>query len=181
MERRKFVLGLGSLAAGGAAAMGTGAVNFMYAPRNIGVAVADDDRAFVKLEPTSPYASLTNSGDRQLSLNFDEDAAPTGEGLNPNADSRFDEVFRVKNQSGQAFTLNIYPRQGDTSGGVNGDEAEALSVSLSEANASSYSSGGINLGTGEAADVRLTFLLRENPKSELPDYLAIYADESGSN
>jgi hypothetical protein len=43
MKRRKFVVGLGSLAAGGAAATGTGAFSQMGAGRSLSVKVSNDD------------------------------------------------------------------------------------------------------------------------------------------
>jgi hypothetical protein len=49
MQRRKFLAGLGSLAAGSVAAMGTGAFTSVSAERNVSVRVADDRQSFLKL------------------------------------------------------------------------------------------------------------------------------------
>ena len=49
MQRRKFVVGLGSLAAGGAAAMGTGAFSGEVSERNTIISSAGDDIARTKL------------------------------------------------------------------------------------------------------------------------------------
>ncbi|HKL28377.1 MAG TPA: hypothetical protein VJ898_03820, partial [Natrialbaceae archaeon] len=53
MDRRKFLVGMGSLAAGGAAVMGTGAFNSTDIRREVSVNVADDNQAYVSFDPTS--------------------------------------------------------------------------------------------------------------------------------
>ena len=49
MERRKFVVGLGALASGSAAAMGTGAFSSAQAERSVSVTVADDRSGYIEL------------------------------------------------------------------------------------------------------------------------------------
>jgi len=50
MERRKFVVGLGALAAGSSAAVGTGAFTAMNAPREAQIDVVDDTQGLIGLE-----------------------------------------------------------------------------------------------------------------------------------
>lgn len=59
MDRRKFMLGLGSLAAGGAAAMGTGAFTSTQADRGLTITTAADNNALLTLrrQPNSDNAS----------------------------------------------------------------------------------------------------------------------------
>ena len=109
MERRKFVIGLGSLAAGGAAAMGSGAFTSVEAERKIAMGVADDSDALLELEPTEEpngdYATTTSgqAGDI-LELNFDE---VDGEGFNSDAETWICNIFTVANQGTQPVEVGF--------------------------------------------------------------------------
>ena len=93
MERRKFLVGLGSLAAGGAAAIGTGAVDRTTASRSVDVNVRGDGGAETKILATSQYATYNGDGALQLDL----------PALNPNADHEFYDLFTVRNTSSQSL------------------------------------------------------------------------------
>ena len=98
---------MGSLAAGGAAAMGTGAFTSVEANRTVSVEVADDSSAFLQLDPTlkssenDVFASYTNG---QLKLDFDETEAG-GEGVNNEAVTKFDQVFKLQNHGTQPVNI----------------------------------------------------------------------------
>ncbi|WP_424013429.1 hypothetical protein ACOZ35_09800 [Halorubrum xinjiangense] len=92
MERRKFVIGLGSLAAGGAAAMGTGAFSAAQIDgREANIEVSSDENALIQLVPGDEVEGVTDStvDDRvgyeggQLYISFDSDEG--GNGINPNS------------------------------------------------------------------------------------------------
>jgi hypothetical protein len=70
MDRRKFLAGLGSLAAGGAAAMGTGAFASQEAVRGSKVKLKSDRNAAIKLIPTGDYAKIGGTNGRTLRLKF---------------------------------------------------------------------------------------------------------------
>ena len=53
MKRRKFILGVGATAASGAAALGSGAFTTVRADRNVSVAVAGDNSAFLRMTPVT--------------------------------------------------------------------------------------------------------------------------------
>ena len=103
MERRKFVVGLGSLAAGGAAAMGTGAFASVEATRSVNVKVAGDEKAYLGLIEKSPYAQ--NNG-KQLALNFDDNGYE-GKGVNADAVTTFDGVFQMENKGPNDLDITI--------------------------------------------------------------------------
>jgi len=103
MQRRKFIVGLGSLAAGGAAAMGTGAFASVEATRSVGVTVAGDSSAYLGLEDTSPYAEING---KQLSLNFAANDN-NGDGINADSVSTFDGVFRMTNNGPNELDVTI--------------------------------------------------------------------------
>jgi hypothetical protein len=109
MERRKFLIGAGSLAAGGAAALGSGAFTSVQADRSVDVTVAGDANAFLALEP-SPSANgnyaTTNDGTLAIQLDGSDDT-PAGDGVNDNAVTKIKDVFRMQNQGTQPIYVYI--------------------------------------------------------------------------
>ena len=82
MERRKFVVGLGALAAGSSAAVGTGAFTAMEAGgRDADINIVNDENALLALQagPTE----LVGQEDGQLYI--DLDLEDNGDGVNPNS------------------------------------------------------------------------------------------------
>lgn len=125
MRRRKLLIGLGSLAAGSAATVGTGALSSITAERDITGRVVGDEKAYLEINgfdddglEHSWMIEKTSSG--QFALNVGEDPdydkydGNTGigneeaEGLNQNAVSTFDEVFRVHNDGHE--TMDVFFR-----------------------------------------------------------------------
>ena len=117
MERRKFVVGLGALAAGSSAAIGTGAfTSAETGERDVAVSTAADSGSFLAIytsdsdtaaddpEGTNPngrYASETGDPGT-IELHFNDDARgsfPTGDGVNPGSVYTFDDVFRIRNDA----------------------------------------------------------------------------------
>ena len=105
-NRRKFLAGLGALASGTAAAVGTGAFTSVRAERNVNVTVAGDNEAYLALDAAiSDYAEET--GDT-LELQFDgSNSGQNGQGLNANADTFFQNVFRIENQGTSTIRLQL--------------------------------------------------------------------------
>ncbi|WP_147439892.1 hypothetical protein [Haloarcula sp. Atlit-7R] len=97
MQRRKFLVGMGSLAAGSAAAMGTGAVDRVTAGRDVSISVVGDASAEVQLVATSKYASYNN--DDALELDLPD--------LNPDADLEFYDLFTIRNASNQSLGIFV--------------------------------------------------------------------------
>ncbi|UWG46456.1 DUF1102 family protein [Halanaeroarchaeum sp. HSR-CO] len=97
MQRRKFLATVGSLAAGSAAAIGTGAFESASATRNVTVEVEEDASAWIALNPLSDYASYNEDG--LLELNFGEYPgnvwAAESQGMNGEATFEFADVFEV--------------------------------------------------------------------------------------
>lgn len=90
---------LGSVAAGGAAAIGTGAFTSVVAERTLAVRVAGDATAFLAIQPEDTpngqeYAETGPNG--QLFIDLRE-TSTGGTGVNRNADSKFANLFRVCN------------------------------------------------------------------------------------
>lgn len=94
VKRRKFIIGVGSLIAGGAAATGTGAFTTMDSgERTAEVQVAADSKAYVELKPDGKYARENEDG--ELELAFDDGPAIFEGGINPGSTYHFEDVFTV--------------------------------------------------------------------------------------
>ena len=92
---------MGSLAAGGAAATGTGAFTSVSADRTITVQTAKDSNAFLKIsaEDTPNGNEYVDTQDGMVSLDFTSTDSPdNGSGVNPDATTIFDDLLKVKNQ-----------------------------------------------------------------------------------
>lgn len=98
-----MLAGLGSLAAGGAAVMGSGAFASVEATRSVGANVSGDGSAYLGLEETSPYAEVQG---KQLKLDFSEND-DNGTGVNVDAVSTFDGVFRMTNNGPNNLDITI--------------------------------------------------------------------------
>lgn len=111
MQRRKFVIGMGALVSGAAAGIGTGAFTSVEADRDLEIEVVADNNAYLGLEGTSEYATV--DGDGLLVLDFaGGDSASNGldqngDGLNDEAITKFEEVFKITNQGTQEVQLDI--------------------------------------------------------------------------
>ncbi len=131
VKRRKFLIGAGSLIAGGAAATGTGAFTEMSSgDRSVSVEVVDDANAYVALRPhrdsenaffvtgstdINPDADQSDSfsgGSTKLELNFTSDNGAYysfgGDGVNPDSTYHFDDVFEVLNFRGRVGPSDIW-------------------------------------------------------------------------
>ena len=105
MERRKFVIGLGSLAAGSAAAMGTGAFTSAETGREVEVSVVEDSSGFLALNSTSPYSGTDNG---ELKIYFNEEASTgAGDGVPQKTNMVFEDVFEVQNQGTQRVEIGL--------------------------------------------------------------------------
>jgi len=120
-NRRKFIAGLGALATGSAAAVGTGAFTSVTATRNVDVEVAGDASAYLRLEGTgdsnSEYVTSSGSGNA-LSIDLDSSnaTAEEGNGVNPDAVTQLDDVFTIENQGTQEVNVGLSSKSGDHSG-----------------------------------------------------------------
>lgn len=118
MNRRQLLAGVGAVAAGGAA-LGTGAFTSADADRSVSVGVADEDQAYLALEPTQSengtFVNQDTSANDELSIDIN-DAAGTqddGNGVGLSSVYEFDDVFRVENQGTQEIDVSIGELAGD--------------------------------------------------------------------
>ena len=120
MERRKFLVGMGSLAAGGAAATGTGAVTSMSADRSVTAKIdADPDSQIAFKTGNDPDIGLT---DGEITLDL---TGSGNEGVNINSRYTWGDpdnpssnyAFKIVNQdnTGEDYYMNMEYRFDDTS------------------------------------------------------------------
>ncbi|MDL0125258.1 DUF1102 domain-containing protein [Halobacterium salinarum] len=151
MQRRKFIAGVGSLAAAGAAGIGTGAFTSVTATRDIDVEVADDASAYLRLEGTGGSNSdyVTDDGDGgtlAISLDSDNSTSGGGNGVNPDALTEIDDLFTIENQGTQEVDVSI---------SKGGDNVSLVSFYPEDEayDGDSLSSSDLTLGTGDSSDV----------------------------
>jgi len=104
MERRKFVIGLGALAAGGTAAVGSGAFSSVNAERSVSVETTEDSEAnlafFANEEFEGDDEEYVQEGDNgTIELTF--------ESVNRDAETVFEDLFVVQNNGTQDVQLRV--------------------------------------------------------------------------
>lgn len=117
MERRKFVLSVGTLAAGGSLALGTGAFSSVEAERDVSVTVAEDASAYLGIQPgDGPNGNYVDTDDNDtlaINLTGDNDnigdGVAGGEGINANAATGISDIFKIRNQGTQDIELEVAP------------------------------------------------------------------------
>lgn len=92
MNRRNVLVGLGTIVAGGGAALGTGAFSSVSADRTVSIQVSDDTDALLAIEVNENYAGDNDVAEIDLT-EFTE-----AEGLNINATTTFDGMVAITNQ-----------------------------------------------------------------------------------
>lgn len=102
MQRRKFLIGAGSLAAASAGAIGTGAFTSVSASRSLVVETAADNNALLGIERQESSSNadeyVDNSGNA-IAIDFSSDDGGTG--VNSNAYSIFRDLLKITNQGSQ--------------------------------------------------------------------------------
>ena len=143
MRRRKLLISIGALGAGGTAAFGTEAFTSVEAERSVDVKVASDENAFLAIEELSQSgngAYVSTESDNTLTLNFDENAKTQGgTGVNKDAVTTIDNLFDIINQGTQKRAVFIDDESDDVTfrvtssndeQGTNGNSLESSSESV---------------------------------------------------
>jgi len=141
MQRRKFLIGAGSIAAGGAAVMGTGAFSQASVnERDFEGTVTNDNSARLRLNPTvGPYAEQGSDGELDVSI----------DGLNQNSTFTFPQLFRIHNDGTRTvyISINLNDNPGGSITAVPGDKVNGGSAN------NLAGSQEIRLQSGQALDV----------------------------
>ncbi|MHC3437559.1 hypothetical protein ACYJ1Y_05500 [Natrialbaceae archaeon A-gly3] len=118
MNRRNVLIGLGTIVAGGGAALGTGAFSTVEAERDVSVEVADDADAFLSIEvhedrDTGDGFVVENSDGQRTIVEFDFSGDTDDEGLNDEARTDFHNLVTITNNGTNDVTLDIEARADD--------------------------------------------------------------------
>ena len=192
MERRKFTIGLGALATGSAAAIGTGAFTSVEADRDIAVDIADDADAFLGMEPiaSSPNSAYADVDDGVIELdlsdsNDDHDSAFNGTGVNKNATTNILDIFKITNQGTQKVYVSY---DSEELGQPDDDDLYVDLVTNPDSDYTSDSSipgtldpaqvpDGVPLDTGESVAVGLFIITRNgSTPDDLDETVTIVAE-----
>lgn len=100
MERRKFIIGTGALAAGGVAGLGTGAFSAMSADREADINVVADDAGLIALVPGHEYTggsgtvsdAYVDMPEDELVIDLTGGEEVEGEGVNPDSTYQFGAI-----------------------------------------------------------------------------------------
>ncbi len=114
---------MGSLAAGSAAAMGTGAFTSVQAERDVTVETAGDASAYVgiKPHPDSSNSQYASSSDGIVSLDFTSTDVANNTGLNDQAKVNIENVLQITNNGTQGVYVTV--KLEDTDGNTGRDVA----------------------------------------------------------
>ncbi|MEY7848943.1 hypothetical protein AB7C87_07015 [Natrarchaeobius sp. A-rgal3] len=122
MNRRNVLIGLGTIVAGGGAALGTGAFSTVTADRTANIEVADDSNAFLALEPVDDNPYVVEEGG-EVVFYFDGEDSNAG-GLNDNAVTEFESILRITNNGSNEVDVSIEAID------ENGDEVTDIGLEL---------------------------------------------------
>jgi hypothetical protein len=106
MQRRKFIAGLGSLAAAGAAGIGTGAFTSVEANRTVDINAAGDANAYLGIAKVSGSSNsdkfvTKNGGEVAFDFSSSNDSSDLGNGFNVDAVTKVNDLLKVTNQGTQ--------------------------------------------------------------------------------
>lgn len=114
MDRRQFLIGVGSASVGGSALLGSGAFSRVESQRAVTVAVAEDPDAYLGLDkcstPNGSYVDIDGNGHLEVLMNPDNPTigdTPLGSGINSNSRSQFDNVFQICNQGKDTVCVHV--------------------------------------------------------------------------
>lgn len=112
MNRRKVLLGLGSLATIAGGAIGTGAFSQVSAPRDAQITVASDSEAYLSIDATGSSSDLVGQQEENGTIAFDfsggsvnASSDPSGTGLNPQSVTTIPQAFEVYNHGTETIQV----------------------------------------------------------------------------
>ena len=117
MERRNFLIGMGSTAAGASALVGSGAFSRIESQRQVSIEVANDTNAYLGLDachddsgnklPNGSYTETDGRGHLTIEMDSDNKTAEGGQGVNSDSHSWFNDVFQMCNQGKDDVGVSI--------------------------------------------------------------------------
>ncbi|ADD07287.1 uncharacterized protein Nmag_3745 (plasmid) [Natrialba magadii ATCC 43099] len=112
LNRRTTLIGLGTIVAGGGAALGTGAFDTVEADRSVDIETAGDEGALLGLEILSDRLA---GDDNEDVIEFDLDD------LNQNATTTFEDALEITNNGTETVDITIEDEGGEDLIGADGE------------------------------------------------------------
>jgi len=107
MNRRNVLIGLGAVAAGGGAALGTGAFSQVDADRTVSIATAGDSGALLSLSlDTASYSGLSDNSGSNSGTNNEETIQIDLEKINDDATTTFDDALTIENNGSNPVDIS---------------------------------------------------------------------------
>ena len=110
MNRRNVLVGLGGLAIGGGALFGSGAFDQVEAERDVTVETTDDADALLAIDVDDDYEDISSG---VTSIDLSDDNLTSAQGLNPDAETTFEDMLTITNNGTQEVTVNISVEEDD--------------------------------------------------------------------
>jgi len=131
MKRRKFLIGAGSFAAAGAAALGTGASDSIRARRDFAVDVTGDDNAYLALDAYDSEFVYKDNVD-VIGFDFSGNGSPGSGGVNNDAVTAARPGFEMQNLTDQTMYVEVWNpfRNSDLSDSQNNTRAGGTNVNI---------------------------------------------------
>jgi hypothetical protein len=168
MNRRRFLVGAGTLAAGSGGLVSSGAFTRVEANRRIDIGIAADDRAFLSLDVIDGEIARQNESDiLELTLDEEHPKEADGEGIAPNSVYEItgvaaDRIFDIENFADR--TLDVYGYTVEQEG----PQVELFDVTDSSHTAIDSAESAVTLSTGEFVKVGIRIIVPGD--AEIKDY-----------
>ncbi|WP_436931430.1 hypothetical protein [Halosimplex halobium] len=104
MNRRQALIGIGSLAVGSGAALGSGAFTSVEADRTVTLQTAGDGSAYLQMDGDGEYVTTAGS---DSTLGIDLGNVNQDDGFNKNAITKVAEVVTITNNSGDDSGITV--------------------------------------------------------------------------
>jgi hypothetical protein len=145
MNRRKALIGIGSLAVGSGAALGSGAFTQVEASRDVSVETAGDGSAYLQLQSSSPYVDNSGSSNT-LNIDLGENTA-TGSGFNEDATTTVDNIFSITHNTASGSDIEVGFVDSTSDSYSSSDLSGSTTVDLDDSQVT------LNLGTSGTATI----------------------------
>ena len=192
MDRRKFLVGIGSASIGGSALLGTGAFSRVESQRGVTIQVAEDEFAYLGLMGCPDSANRSYTGDDgkghlTVDMTPDNPTAAGGQGVNSDSSTWFDRVFQICNNGKKTVCIWIeedeaWPVVPDGWGEHTGERRVEFYLEDERENTIIGEENAIPLPVGECVCVGIrtrTYSLSEGDRllEDLDDEIRIIADD----
>jgi hypothetical protein len=176
----------GLLACGSTAAVGTGAFTSSQAERNVEVAIADDNDAYLTFDATSDLIRANTSGGEGGKLEIflpgleteRSGNPPEGDGVNPRSRYTFANLFEIRNQGDDP--VEVYSRQTQSELGDTTPSPPGIDISLTggpDAQLLFTEANAIKLTPGERISAGIFVVVRDVQPEEFETKFVIVADQ----